>query len=553
MGSAVSTDGRSALSGLGGEQVQRLLGAVLDVAGDLSLPHVLQRIVDSAVQLAGARYGALGMLDDAGTALTEFVFTGIDDEARRRIGTHPTGKGVLGLLIARPEPVRLRDIREHPLSYGFPPDHPQMHSFLGVPIRVGAEVFGNLYLAEKGGGADFTAGDERVVVALAAAAGVAIEKARLYGDSRRRERWSAAANAIVPALLTERGPDAVLQEVVAHAREAAGSDLAAVALPADGGMAVVAAAGARAAEVRGCPFPTTHPAVSEVLGGPGAVRRQDPSLLPALAPGTVDGCGMSSFLLAPLTLGSDPLGVLLVAGVRPFLEEDRRSVEVFARHAALALEVARGQDDQQRLALYEDRDRIARDLHDLVIQRLCAIGLDLHGLRGRVTQPEVADRLAGHVAELDQTIRDIRATIFALHDPPEPAAPRGLRAQLLRLVQDAARTLRAEPRITFIGPLDRLVPDRVRVDVLATLREALTNVARHAGAASVDVEVALDPATGRLELRVCDDGGGLRGAPPGRGVANMGDRARRWGGRCVVRTRSAGGTEVHWSVPVPAP
>lgn len=424
MGPAASTDDHTAdhtaLSGLSAEQVQRLLGAVLDVAGDLDLTDVLGRIAESAAQLACARYGALGVLDECGTGLTEFVFTGVDADARRRIGAHPTGKGVLGLLVARPEPVRLHDIREHPRSYGFPPGHPQMHSFLGVPIRVGDAVFGNLYLAEKRDGADFTLGDERIVVALAAAAGVAIEKARLYGDSRRRERWSAAANAIVPALLAERGPGAVLQEVVTQARAVAASTFAAVALPIDGGgTTVVAADGVGAAGLRGRPLPAGHPAVAEVLRGAGAVRVQDPSLLPALlpdTPDTPDTAGTSSFLLAPLTLGSDPLGVLLVAGTRPFLEEDRRSAEAFARHAALALEVARGQEDQRRLALYEDRDRIARDLHDLVIQRLFATGLGLESLRERVDRPAIADRLGRHVAELDQTIRDIRGTIFSLRE-----------------------------------------------------------------------------------------------------------------------------------------
>jgi GAF domain-containing protein len=374
---------RAALPDLAGSQVQRLLDAVLDVASDLSLPDVLRRIVDSSVQLADARYGALGVLDEDGSGFADFLFTGIDDDARARIGHHPTGRGVLGLLIAQPEPVRLPDVHLHPQSYGFPPGHPPMHSFLGVPVRVGDGVFGNLYLAEKVDAPEFTARDEQIVVALAAAAGVAIEKARLYSDSRRRERWLEAANAVLPGLLDERGPDAVLREVARHARAAADGTTAMVALPADDGpMTVVAAAGEQAERAIGRPVPDRHPAVAAVLAGPGAVRMTDAGSLPALVPGVPDG-GAPWFLLAPLSLGSDPLGMLMITASHPFGEADRRSAEVFGRQAALALEVARGHEDQQRLALYEDRDRIARDLHDQVIQRLFATGLGMEGLCDR--------------------------------------------------------------------------------------------------------------------------------------------------------------------------
>ena len=226
MAPAVSSVGDPAgLPDLTGDQARRLLDAVVGVASDLSLPDVLRRIVDSATRLAGARYGALGVLDEGGGELSAFIVSGLDAEAQRRIGNHPTGKGVLGLLIAQPEPVRLPDIRLHPNSYGFPPNHPPMHSFLGVPVRVGGAVFGNLYLAEKVDAAEFTGGDEQVVVALAAAAGVAVQKARLYRDSRRREQWLEAANAITPALLAERGPDEVLDRIARQARAVTDAEL----------------------------------------------------------------------------------------------------------------------------------------------------------------------------------------------------------------------------------------------------------------------------------------------------------------------------------------
>ncbi len=551
---AASSAGDSAeLPELTGEQARRLLDAVVDVASDLSLPDVLRSIVDSAARLAGARFAALGVLGEGGGDLSEFIVTGLDAEAQRRIGNHPTGKGVLGLLIAQPEPVRLPDIRLHPNSYGFPPHHPPMHSFLGVPVRVGGAVFGNLYLAEKVGAPEFTDGDEQVVVALAAAAGVAVEKARLYRDSRRREQWLEAANAITPALLAERGPDEVLERIARQARAVTEADLAVVALPArDGeGWIVKAAAGADAHWATGRRINGRHPAVAEALKRPETMCHTDPAVATALV-----GHGSAATLVVPVALGSDPLALLLVAGPGPFHDVDRPAATAFGNQAALALEVARAQDDQRRLALFEERDRIARDLHDSVIQRLFGTGLRMQGLREMVEQPSVERQLAEFVDDLDTTIRDIRRTIFDLRDTPEPG-PVSLRAQLLQTIRDAARALHVDPRVTFTGPLDTKVPDEVRADVLATLREALSNAARHAEAGQVHVEVTVtEPHPGAdwlLELSVRDDGQGVRpGSRKGGGLANMGNRAARWGGRCVVEPNADGGTHVYWSVPLPA-
>ena len=537
---------------LTGDQARRLLDAVVGVASDLSLPDVLRRIVESATRLGGARYGALGVLDEGGDELGEFLVTGLDAEAQRTIGTHPTGKGVLGLLIAQPEAVRMPDIRLHPRSYGFPPHHPPMHSFLGVPIRVGGVVFGNLYLADKVDAPEFTSGDEQVVVALAAAAGVAVEKARLYRDSRRREQWLEAANAITPALLAERGPDEVLDRIARQARTVTDAELAVVALPArDGeGWVIRAATGVDAHRLVGRLIDGRHPVVAEALKRPETLRRTDPDVALALL-----GRSSPAVLVVPVALGSDPLALLVVAGQGPFHDVDRPAASAFGNQAALALEVARAQDDQRRLALFEERDRIARDLHDSVIQRLFGTGLRMQGLRELVTQPSVEQQLGEFVDDLDTTIRDIRRTIFDLRDTPEPG-PVSLRAQLLQTVRDAARTLHVDPRITFTGPLDTKVPDEVRDDVLATLREALSNAARHAEAGQVHVEVTVtepEPGAWLLELSVRDDGRGIRvGSRAGGGLANMGDRASRWGGRCLVEPNADGGTHVYWSVPLPA-
>ena len=552
MAPAPSTGDPAVLPELTGDQARRLLDAVVGVASDLSLPDVLRRIVESATRLGGARYGALGVLDEGGGELGEFLVAGLDAEAERAIGTHPTGKGVLGLLIAQPEPVRLPDIRLHPRSYGFPPNHPPMHSFLGVPIRVAGAVFGNLYLADKVDAPEFTSGDEQVVVALAAAAGVAVEKARLYRDSRRREQWLEAANAITPALLAERGPDEVLERIVWQARAVTDADVAVVALPArDGeGWVIRAATGTEAHRLTGRLIDGRHPDVAEALKRPETLHRADPDVASALL-----GRSSAAVLVVPVALGSDPLALLVVAGPGPFHDVDRPSASAFGNQAALALEVARAQDDQRRLALFEERDRIARDLHDSVIQRLFAIGLRMQGQRELVTQPSVERQLGEFVDDLDTTIRDIRRTIFDLRDAPEPG-PVSLRAQLLQAIRDAARTLHVDPRITFTGPLDTKVPDEVRDDVLATLREALSNAARHAEAGQVHVEVTVtEPEAGAwlLELSVRDDGRGIRrGSRAGGGLANMGDRASRWGGRCLIEPNADGGTHVYWSVPLPA-
>ena len=552
MAPAPSTRDPAVLPELTGDQARRLLDAVVGVASDLSLPDVLRRIVESATRLGGARYGALGVLDEGGGELGEFLVTGLDDEAQRTIGTHPTGKGVLGLLIAQPEAVRMPDIRLHPRSYGFPPHHPPMHSFLGVPIRVGGAVFGNLYLADKVDAPEFTSGDEQVVVALAAAAGVAVEKARLYRDSRRREQWLEAANAITPALLAERGPDEVLDRIARQARTVTDADLAVVALPArDGeGWVIKAATGTEAHRLTGRLIDGRHPVVAEALKRPETLRRTDPDVALALL-----GRSSPAVLVVPVALGSDPLALLVVAGPGPFHDVDRPAASAFGNQAALALEVARAQDDQRRLALFEERDRIARDLHDSVIQRLFGTGLRMQGLRELVTQPSVERQLGEFVEDLDTTIRDIRRTIFDLRDAPEPG-PVSLRAQLLQAIRDAARTLHVDPRITFTGPLDTKVPDEVRDDVLATLREALSNAARHAEAGQVHVEVTVtepEPGAWLLELSVRDDGRGIRrGSRAGGGLANMGDRASRWGGRCLVEPNADGGTHVYWSVPLPA-
>jgi len=376
----VSTEGVA-----GPRQLRRLLDAVLVVGSDLDLETTLRRITEAAVQISGAHYGALGVLDDTRTRLVEFVTVGMADEVRARIGDLPKGHGILGILITDPRPLRLPDLREHPGSYGFPPNHPPMTSFLGVPVVVGGQAFGNLYLCDKDGGDAFTDVDQELVVTLAAAAGVAIDNARL--------------------------------------------------------------------------------------------------------------------------------------------------------HAQVA-----------DLALLEDRDRIARELHDTVIQRLFAVGLSLQGTIRMAGDPKLVERLEFAVDELDTTVHDIRSAIFELHQPRLPG--RSARQAVLNLSAELARTLGFEPTVRFSGPVDTALNEDLTDHLLAVTHESLVNVAKHAEATTVQVSITVSDDT--LLLVVEDNGIG----PPsdatsgGRGVENMQARARQLGGTFTLEEGPPHGSVLRWSVPV---
>jgi len=368
------------------DQLQALLDAVVSIASDLDLSRVLHRIAEAACQLTDARYGALGVLDPAGRSLSEFVHVGMGDDAVERIGHLPEGEGILGLLIVEPRPLRLADLSAHPDSVGFPEGHPPMRTFLGVPLRVRDQVFGNLYLTEKKGGAEFTEGDEALVVALAGSAGIAIDNARL--------------------------------------------------------------------------------------------------------------------------------------------------------HAHLA-----------ELSVVADRERIARDLHDTVIQRLFAVGLSLQSLLPLAHDQEVRERIEAAVADLDDTIRQVRTTIFALEPPP--AADKGVRARILETCTEASRSLGFDPELRFRGALDRHVDGHLASELCSTLREALSNVARHAEARHAEVEVSALP--DEVHLRVVDDGVGVGVGEPtrhGKGLMNMAERAELLGGSFQLSARHGGGTELSWRVPL---
>ena len=522
------------------ERLRALLDAVVGISTDLDLHSTLVRIVEAACRLVGARYGALGVIGPD-RLLTDFITHGIDDELRGRIGDLPHGRGVLGLLIDEPRPVRMPDITKHPNSYGFPPNHPPMHSFLGVPVRTRDQVFGNLYLAEKQGAAEFTEDDEEVVVALAAAAGVAVENARLFELAHRREQWLAATAEITSVLLGNVRRTGALDLIARRAREVAGADLAMVLLYDDDTFTGEVADGAPG--LVGAVLPAAESAFAE----PVAARRQ--MVLDSLgkaAPWPV-AVGLGPATVSPLVAGDTLHGVLVVGSPvsgPADLEGDAKHLATFAGQAALALERAQALEEREMLVVLEDRERIARDLHDVVIQRLFAMGLQLQSVAPLAVRQEVRDRVNAAVDDLDATIRDIRRAIFELRTP----ITADLRTELHDTVAASAEALGFRPRLTLSGPIDSAVPDELRPDLLAVLGEALSNVVRHARASQAEVTVAV--AGGRLRLTVRDNGVGTDPGAARSGLRNLAERAGRRGGTFDLNRAEPTGTEVAWSVPL---
>jgi len=527
------------------ERLRALLDAVVGISTDLDLRSTLQRIVESACALVGARYGALGVLGDD-KLLSDFITYGIDPETHARIGDLPRGRGVLGLLISDPQPVRMPDITRHPRSYGFPPNHPPMHSFLGVPVRTRDQIFGNLYLAEKQGADEFSDDDEEIVGALAAAAGVAIDNARLFALAQRRERWLAATAEITSVLLGTVRRTEALQLIARRAREVSAADLVLVLLfeedsrrytieVADGDAAQAAKLVGRAVTVHENAAQAFEQEKPQLLGNLRSVADW-----PVAVP---DGPALA----APLSAAGALHGVLIVAhqagrAARP--ADDATLLSSFAGQAALALERARAQDERELLVVLEDRERIARDLHDVVIQRLFATGMQLQAIGPQSVRPETAKRINAAVDDLDATIRDIRRSIFELRAP----AGTTLRTELRDAIDAAAGALGFLPVLDVSGPVDSAVPDDVAPEILAVVREALTNVARHAEATTA--RVSIRAAEGSVVLLIEDDGVGTDPARARGGLVNMAERAHDLGGTFEVKPGATGGTTVLWQVPI---
>jgi signal transduction histidine kinase len=520
---------------------RRLLDAVVSVADGLELESTLRRIVRAASDLTSAPFAALGVLGEDGLHKS-FVHTGMDPAAVSLIGHLPRGHGVLGHITRVGRAVRVADIAAHPASMGFPEGHPPMRSFLGVPVGIGERVVGNLYLADKPGG--FTAEDEDVVVALAAAAAVAVDNAGLYEDARRRERWMAAAQEVSTAMLSGADEDEALRLIALRARQVADACASALVLPGWDGQWVLEIADGQGAEgLIGSMMPPEGRAVSVVRSGHG-LRVSELSTEPLLLLPALRAFGPA--LYAPLVAGDEHVGVLMLLrriGEREFTDADLTTAQTFAGQAALALQLADGRRRTEEADLLEERGRISRDLHDLVVQELFAMGMRLNRLRGG-TDPAVVPHIDSSLESLDRVVRQIRATIRALRDPDDTS---GLVDRLHGEANRAHISLGFHPKLSLhpVVGLDELVPLEVGDDVVAVVREGLSNAARHARASAVSVDVEADDE--RIAVEVIDNGVGIPASFDRRsGVENLAERSRRHGGECSFLLNSTGGTTLRW-------
>ena len=528
-----------------------LLEAGLALASELSLPIVLQRIVDIAAQVTEARYGALGVIGD-GTELTAFVTTGISAKQRRAIGASPRGLGVLGVLIKEPQPLRLKSVAEHPESVGFPPNHPPMRSFLGAPIRAMGRVFGNIYLAEKRSAPQFSAEDQDSLVLLAAQAGVAIANAWLYEEMRTRQRWLDALRDITNDILGGAESESLLTDIAERARDLAGADAATI-ISVDttpGELVVVAAVGARAGELQGQPVPAFGSISGEVIRTGRTLVLDDVSADVRAHQPIVKRGHHGPALFVPLRVSGVATGSLMVAnlkGGRLFDERAARLVETVADQASVAIEYGRVQAELQRLGLMDERERIAKELHDGIIQALFAVGMGLQGTALLAGSPEIGARIEGAVEELDRVIRDLRNYIFGLR--PGILADRQLDQALRVLGEEVQARSRVRVEVVVDAALAAELSPRSH-EIVQMTREALSNVARHAGANRAAVKLARRGANAVLSIE--DDGVGFdtSASSTGNGLRNLRERATALGGPLHVTSGAGKGTVLRVTFPV---
>ncbi|MCK2241702.1 MULTISPECIES: GAF domain-containing sensor histidine kinase [unclassified Crossiella] len=530
------------------DRLQGLLDAVMAVGSGLELDSTLRRIVLAATELVDAQYGALGVLGTT-DELSQFIYIGIDEDTRAAMGHLPEGKGLLGSLSEDPHVLRLADLTAHPSCVGFPLNHPPMRRFLGAPIRVRDEVFGNLYLTEKRDGAEFTAEDEVVLQALAAAAGVAVDNARLFEQARRRQRWLEATSEITTALLSGCSAQDALRLIAQRTLELSAADLALILLTPDEpaeGYVVAAAMGTGAADIldRSVSSPIARYTATTPVLIPDLSAATDPVL-----EGIARTHDLTSSLAVPLGAEGGATGLLLAARHREraaFLPDQVPVLASFANQASLALELAEKHRTQRQLDIFADRDRIARDLHDHVIQRLYSTGLTLQGTMHLAGDDLARARLQEAVEQLDQTVREIRTSIFDLHTPPT-ATPTSLRRRLLDTVAEVTGQTPLAAAVRLSGAIDTLVPPDLAPEVDAVLREALSNTVRHAGATEVLVRVE---AGAELVVEVTDNGVGIPADAVHSGLANLRERAECRGGTVTLTHAEPRGTRLHWTVPL---
>jgi signal transduction histidine kinase len=525
-------------------RLRSLLRANQAIVEQLELPVVLERIVASAVDLVGAKYGALGVVAPDGT-LEQFINVGMTPEQIVAIGHLPEGHGLLGALIDDPHPIRLERLADDDRSAGFPEGHPPMGAFLGVPVRVRQEVYGNLYLSNDDTRA-FSAEDEQLVTALAATAGVAIENARLFAETQRRQAWSAASAEFTANLLSPENGSAI-GIFAERILTLSAAEVVWVLLPAEDPSELVVhiACGLDADNMQGSLITAIDSLAASIIRG-GQPRQVDDGI--DLGFTLSDGRALGPAMAVPLMTDGLAEGVLLVARMhrgRPFATTDLEMAADFAGQASIAMELEAARADRQRMVVLEDRGRIARDLHDHVIQQLFGTGLELQSIAGSLPMGPVSDRLIQSVTNLDASISQIRTIIFALSAQTNEAH-NTVRHRIIDLANELAPALESTPAVSFSGPVDLILTDDLADDVLAVAREALVNVIKHAGATHTSITITVHD--GQVFVEISDNGHGFEDAQRRSGVANLEHRALSRGGVFALESNS-GGTRVLWQVP----
>ncbi|KKB98331.1 GAF domain-containing sensor histidine kinase [Mycolicibacter arupensis] len=529
----------------GRDRLDGLLAAMLVVTSGLDLDATLRSIVQTATNLVDAKYGALEV-HDRHRRMQQFVYEGIDDETFARIGRLPQQVGVVGLLIDEPQILRLDDLSQHPASIGFPPDHPPMRTFLGVPVGVRGEVVGNLHLTEKANGQPFSEDDEVLVQALAAAAGIAIANARLYAQAKARQSWIESTRDIATELLSGTDPTTVFRLIAEEAAKLTGAESALVAIPIDEDdpeaevrdLLVAETVGTAMGSIAGETIAVSDTAVGQ------AFAQREPRRVEQLKLSGVDVAGPA--LILPLRATDAVAGVVVAMRhptAAPFSTEQLDMMAAFADQAALAWQLATTQRRMHELDVVTDRDRIARDLHDHVIQRLFAVGLSLQGTIPRSRDAAVQRRLSDAVDDLQGIIGEIRTTIFDLHGAS--ATVTRLRQRLDNAVAQFSGS-GLHTTVQFVGPLSVVEP-ALADHAEAVVSEAVSNAVRHSGATTLTVRIKVED---DLTIEVTDNGRGMPDVVTRSGLTNLRRRAEESGGTFSVTSAPTGGTVLHWSAPL---
>lgn len=528
-------------------RLRHLITANNAVASNLDLATVLGRIADVARELIGAKYAAIGIIG-SDKHLEQFIHVGMDEATVERIGHLPEGKGLLGALIEDPRPIVLKRIADDQRSSGFPEHHPPMNGFLGVPIRVRDEVYGNLYMTDPESG-EFSNDDKELAGALAAAAGVAIANARLFEEAKYRERLSAAFAETTRHTLAD-DENGAIDRMTQFARDLSDADLVCVGLtsPEHQRLVVDRALGAGASDLLHSTYPIDQGAVHDVLELRELRVVEDARICPPQ--GVLHESKMGQAILVPFELNSGQKGVLILArkpGRTPFLERDQEMATAFADQLTLAVERAASRSHQHRMELLEDRSRIARDLHDHVIQRLFAAGLSLQAVASSLGPGDASRRIMGQIADIDDTIAQIRESIFALKSAPKGQSS-GLRSRMREVLDRVSDQLTSAPRVRFLGPVDLMSDRQVTDDAVAVVTEGLANIVRHAEAK--EVTITISATGGVLTIEIVDDGVGVGDQTRFSGLSNLRERADQRGGSFEIQDAKPTGTRLVWSVPV---